>query len=101
MDTFPLLVKRVDAEDGLYNGFCRMDCAWRAVNKLLTRQKVGLAEGSVTECVQIDFILSDVRISVESSWNDFMILLGIDHRCVHCRLVLRTRRRRKHYNNMA
>ena len=45
--------------------------------------------------VQIDFILSDARISVESNWNDFMIPLGIDHRCVHCRLALCTRRRRK------
>ena len=39
--------------------------------------------------VQIDFILSDVRMSVQSNWNDFMI------RCVHCRLALRTSRRRK------
>ena len=45
--------------------------------------------------VQIDFILADVRISVESNWNDFMLLLGIDHRCVHCRFALRTRRWRK------
>ena len=43
----------------------------------------------------IGFILSDVRTSVESNWNDFMIPLGIDHRCVHCRLALRTRGRRK------
>ena len=46
-----VLVNGVDAEDGLYNGFCRMDCVWRAVKNLLTRRRVGLAEGSVTECL--------------------------------------------------
>ena len=91
-----VLVNGVDAENGLYNGFCRMDCVWRAVKKLLTRRRVGLAEGSVTECLcKLILSLSDARISAESNWNDFMIPQGIDHRCVHCRLALRTRRRRK------
>ena len=45
--------------------------------------------------VQIDFILAHVGISVESNRNDFMIPVGMDHRCVHCRLALRTRRWRK------
>ena len=46
-----VLVKELGAEDGLYNGFYRMDCAWRAVTKLVTRRRVGPAKGSVTECL--------------------------------------------------
>ena len=73
-----------------------MDCVWRAVKKLAdTAESWTCRRLSDGMFVQIDFILSDVRISVESNWNDFMISLGIDHRCVHCRLALRTRRRRK------
>ena len=34
--------------------------------------------------VQIDFILSDARVLVESVWNDFVVPIGLDHRCVHC-----------------
>ena len=34
--------------------------------------------------VQIDFILTDMRLHHVSSWNDFAIGIGLDHRCVHC-----------------
>ena len=40
--------------------------------------------------VQIDLIPSDAKASLEANWNDFMISIGIDHRCVHCRLAFRT-----------
>ncbi len=46
-----VLVKELGAEDGLYNGFYRMDCVWRAVSKLVTRRRVGPAEGSLTGCL--------------------------------------------------
>ena len=97
-----VLVNGVDAEDGLYNGFCPMDCVWRAVKELLTRRRVGLAEGSVTECLcTLILFFSDDRISVESNWNDFMLLLGIDHRCVYCRLRFALAGRANNYNNMS
>jgi hypothetical protein len=34
--------------------------------------------------VQMDFILTDMRLHHVSSWNDFAIGIGLDHRCVHC-----------------
>ena len=34
--------------------------------------------------VQIDFTLSGARVFVESVWNDFVVPIGLDHRCVHC-----------------
>ena len=34
--------------------------------------------------VRIDFILTDMRLHHVSSWNDFAIGIGLDHRCVHC-----------------
>ena len=69
---------------------------------MASRQKIGDTTESWT-CkrfsdgmfVQIDFILADAKASVEANWNDFMIPLGLDHRCAHCRLALRTRRRKK------
>ena len=38
--------------------------------------------------VQLDYILSSPKLSVENSWCDFSIPIGLDHRCVHCRLKL-------------
>ena len=49
--------QRTDAENGLYNGFCRMDCVWRAVIKFLVQ-------------IDLDFILSDAKAAVEANWND-------------------------------
>ena len=34
--------------------------------------------------VQIDVILMGMRLRHVSSWNDFAIGIGLDHRCVHC-----------------
>ena len=34
--------------------------------------------------VQIDFVLSDSRMFVDNVWNDDMVAVGVDHRCVHC-----------------
>ena len=41
--------------------------------------------------VQIDFILSDARVFVESVWNDFVVPIGLDHRCVHCIMSFKKR----------
>ena len=70
--------------------------------RVASRQKIGDTTESWT-CkrfsdgmfVQIDFILADAKASVAANWNDVTIPLGLDHRCVHCRLARRTRRRRK------
>ena len=59
-------------------------------------------KGSVTECLcALILFFSDDRISVESNWNDFMLLLGIDHRCVYCRLRFALAGRANNYNNMS
>ena len=41
--------------------------------------------------VQIDFILSDAKVFVESVWNDFVVPIGLDHRCVHCIMSIKKR----------
>ena len=46
-------------------------------------------------CVQIDFILSDAMVMVESVWNDFMVPIGLDHRCIHCRMSFKRHRTRQ------
>ena len=38
--------------------------------------------------VQIDFILMGMRLRHVSSWNEFAIAIGLDHRCVHCILEI-------------
>ena len=46
-------------------------------------------------CVQIDFILSDAMVMVESVWNDFMVPIGLDHRCIHCKMSFKRRTTRQ------
>ena len=54
-----------------------------------------------TSLVQIDYIICDVRLGPLSTWNDFSIATGLDHRCVHSLVEMvvtdpvRHRRRRK------
>ena len=38
--------------------------------------------------VQLDYILTSPKFSIEKSWCDFSIPIGLDHRCVHCQLKL-------------
>ena len=86
-----VLVKGLNAEDGLYNGFCRMDCVWGRQEVYDTTEGWTCRRSSDGMFVQIDFILSDANALAEANWNDFIIPIGIDHRCVHCRLAFRTR----------
>ena len=37
--------------------------------------------------VQKDFVLSDSRLFVDNVWNDDVVAVGVDHRCVHCVLT--------------
>ena len=47
--------------------------------------------------VQIDFIVSELRMNVEIVWHDFVVAIGLDHRCVDCMLrCLCEGRRKKH-----
>ena len=36
--------------------------------------------------VQIDFILIDGRGELVTTWCDFILPIGLDHRCVHCNI---------------
>ena len=38
--------------------------------------------------IQLDYILTSPKFSIEKSWCDFSIPIGLDHRCVHCQLKL-------------
>ena len=71
---------------GLCNGYVQMGCASPADRNMLTLHTAGLANVRVTEIaiLQIDFTLSNARVFVESVWNDFVVPIGLDHRCVHC-----------------
>ena len=86
-----MLLKGLKGKDGLYNGFCRMDCAWGRQEVYDTTEGWTGRRSSDGMFVQINFILSDANALVEANWNDFIIPIGIDHRCVHCRLAFRTR----------
>ena len=86
-----VLVKGLNAEDGLYNGFCRMDCVWGRQEVYDTTEGWSCRRSSDGMFVQINFILSDANALAEANWNDFIIPIDIDHRCVHCRLAFRTR----------
>ena len=71
---------------------------WTVQNGLLIHSRLdnGLAQDEAWTCcramdlslVQLDYILSSPKLSVENSWCDFTIPIGLDHRCVHCRLEL-------------
>ena len=37
--------------------------------------------------VQKNFVLSDSRLFVDNVWNDDVVAVGVDHRCVHCVLT--------------
>ena len=49
--------------------------------------------------VQIDFVLSDSRMFVVNVWNDDMVAVGVDHRCVHCVLRFPGRHVRREARN--
>ena len=51
------------------------------------------------ELVQIDFVLSDCRMFVDNVWNDDMVAVGVDHRCVHCVLKFPGRHVRREARN--
>ena len=34
--------------------------------------------------VQLDHILADGHVTVQQVWHDYIIPIGLDHRCVHC-----------------
>ena len=41
---------------------------------------------------QIDFIVLDRRTLFDNTWNDYVIPIGLDHRCVHCTFHFNTSR---------
>ena len=51
-----VLVKGLNAEDGLYNGFCRMDCVWGREEVYDTTEGWTCRRSSDGMFVQIDFI---------------------------------------------
>ena len=51
------------------------------------RKRVGRAVGDAN-LVQLDYILISPKFSVEKSWCDSSIPIGLDHRCVHYHLKL-------------
>ena len=47
--------------------------------------------------VQLDYILADGHVTVQQVWHDYIVPIGLDHRCVHCILQWSgTRRPPKH-----
>ena len=34
--------------------------------------------------VQLDYILADGHVTVQQVWHDYIVPIGLDHRCVHC-----------------
>ena len=41
---------------------------------------------------QIDFKILDRRTLFDNTWNDYVIPIGLDHRCVHCTFHFNTSR---------
>ena len=81
---------------------------WTVQNKLFIQSRLDnrLAQDEAWTCcramdlslVQLDYILSSPKLSVENSWCDFSIPIGLDHRCVHCRLKLLLTKPKKREN---
>ena len=47
------------------------------------------SDGTLT---QIDFIVLDRRTLFDNTWNDYVIPIGLDHRCAHCTFHFNTSR---------
>ena len=101
------LAAEIEGADGLCNGYSQMGCASPADRNTLTLHTAGLANSwtckrsSDGNFVQIDFILSDARVFVESVWNDFVVPIGLDHRCVHSIMSFKKRAAtHKRWNDM-
>ena len=46
--------------------------------------------------VQLDYIIADEKAAVSRVWNDNMLPIGLDHRCVHCLLTWKVQKSSKH-----
>ena len=47
--------------------------------------------------VQLDYIIADEKAIVSKVWNDNMLPIGLDHRCVHCLLTWKVQKCSKYF----
>ena len=49
--------------------------------------------------MQLDYIIADDKAIVSRVWNDNMLPIGLDHRCVHCLLTWKVQKCSKYFRN--